>query len=478
MMRFVFAVMVFVALLTSGPLRAAEDGPHWSAVRHGVSAMPLEPWRDGATDKPFAAYVADTRTALDAARKAIEPDDALRAAHVEMVAPRQWSLADECGGRAKDGVLLIHGLSDSPFLMRDLGDALARLPGKCLLVRSILLPGHGALPGDLVRPTAAQWKAATRYGVDSFAGQVGRVHLVGFSTGASLALDLVLNGAPTAPPVASLVLLSPSIGLTNRFPLHRIPFGFELFQAIMTAASGFGPEGHWLRIDEDQDFAKAESFPVMAPRPLMEVMTEVETATRPLTQPVLMAFAAEDVTVDFRASLDFFRLRVGNPASRVLLYVTPATLAAQSDFYAALGRDDHRVACIHGLGDGDIGCAPDRSVAARICAFGDAPGACVTGLSHIGVPVSPANRHYGAAGDYRNCLAYSTQKDWPRFCGCITDEQRAGTALCRGVAPSTEPLRLGEPTKAEIAAGGPLTARLGYNPLFDRLVSSIADFLK
>lgn len=477
-MRFVFAILAVVLALVPAPGRAAQEGASWSAERHGVSSMPLEPWRDGAADKPFAVYVADTRAALDAARKAIEPDDAVRAAHVDLVAPRQWPLAEECGGAAKDGVLLIHGLSDSPFLMRDLGDALARLPGKCLLVRSILLPGHGSVPGDLVRPTAAQWKAAVRYGTDSFAGQVGRVHLVGFSTGATLALDLVLNGAPTVPPVASLILLSPSIGLTNRFPLHRIPFGFELFQAIMTAASGFGPAGHWLRLDEDQDFAKAESFPVMAPRPLMEVMTEVETATRPLTLPVLMAFAAEDVTVDSKASLDFFSKRVGNPDSRVLLYVAPATLAAQPDYYAALGRADRRIACLHGLGGADVGCAPDRAGAVGTCAFGNAPGPCITSLSHIGVPVAPSNRHYGAAGDYRNCLAYASKKDWSSFCGCVTPEQRAGAALCRGIVPASGPLRFGEPTKAEIEAGGPLTARLGYNPLFDRMVDSIAAFLK
>ncbi|SEH34421.1 alpha/beta hydrolase [Magnetospirillum fulvum] len=477
-MRFVFAMMMVLVLLAPVSGRAAESGAAWSAVRHGLSAMPLEPWRDGTSDKSFAAYVADTRAGLDAARTAVEPDAAKRAAQVELVAPRQWPLAEECGGTAKDGVLLIHGLSDSPFLMKDLGDALARLPGKCLLVRSILLPGHGTLPGDLVRPTAAQWKAAVRYGTDSFAGQVGRVHLVGFSTGATLALDLVLNGAPTAPPVASLILLSPSIGLTNRFPLHRIPFGFELFQAIMTAASGFGPEGHWLRIDEDQDFAKAESFPVMAPRPLMEVMTEVETSTRPLTLPVLMAFAAEDVTVDSLASLDFFHARVSNPDSRVLLYVAPATLAAQPDLYAARERRDHRIVCLHGLGGDDVGCAPARSPAAVTCPFGDQAGTCITALSHIGIPISPTNPHYGATGDYRNCLAYSSRKDWPRFCGCVTAEQRAGSALCRGVLPASGPVRLGEPTKDDIATNGPLTARLGYNPLFDRLVDKVADFLK
>jgi alpha-beta hydrolase superfamily lysophospholipase len=480
MMRVLLALLTVMMFMASSPGRAVEgpEPPRWSAARHGQSTMPLETWRDSqGRDKPFAAYLADTRAALDASRAGIEPDAALRAAHVELVAPRQWPLAESCNGTAKAGLLLIHGLSDTPFLMRDVGDALAELPEKCLLVRSILLPGHGSIPGDLVRPTAAQWGAAVRYGIDSFAGEVERVHLAGFSTGAALALDLVLNGAPTRSPVGSLILLSPSIGLTNRFPLHRIPYGFEMFRAVMMAVSGFGPAGDWLRINEDQDYTKAESFPVMAPRPLMEVMGAVERSTAPLSRPVLMAFSAEDVTVDGAASLDFFRARAVNPDSRALIYVSPAALAAQPDRFGPLAQD-RRIACIHGDGAGDVGCTLDRNAPIKLCAFGDAPGPCVTRIGHIAVPIAPTNRHYGPQGDYRNCLAYEDKKAWSRFCGCVTSEQRDSSALCRGVTPARLPLRLGEPTKADIEAEDVLTARLGYNPLFDGLIGAIDAFLK
>jgi len=467
------------ALLLSIPAAQAATGPEpapWSAARHQPTAMPFETWRDGnGADKPFATYVADTLAVLHPARQPIEPDPTLAATHAELVGPHQWPLDPACGGQAKAGMLLVHGLSDSPYLMRDLGDALARLPGRCLLVRSILLPGHGGVPGDLIRPTAAEWQAAVRYGVDSFAGEVPQVHLAGFSTGAALALDLTLNGAPTKVKLASLVLLSPSIGLTNRFPLHRIPYGFELFQAILTAVRGFGPEGAWLRIDADQDFAKAESFPVMAPRPLMEVMTEVDRAKRPLTLPVLMAVSADDVTVDPQASLDFFRNRVANPASRLLLYASPATLAAHPDRYAQLDQTDPRITCLRGSAADATGCAPPP--AAPPCPFGEPAGICVSKVGHNGVPIAPTNPHYGAAGDYRNCLGYATNQDWSKLCGCVTAPQRAGLPQCRGVTPATQPLRFSEVTPEDLKHEDGLVARIGFNPLFDRMIGAIDAFL-
>jgi len=57
------------------------------------------------------------------------------------------------------GALLIHGLLDSPFVMRDIG---AELQEQGLLVRSILLPGHGTVPGALLNVTYEDWLQALR----------------------------------------------------------------------------------------------------------------------------------------------------------------------------------------------------------------------------------------------------------------------------------------------------------------------------
>ena len=94
--------------------------------------------------------------------------------------------ADCEGGALRDGkptraVLLIHGLMDSAFVMRDLGE---RFKKECFLVRAILLPGHGTVPGDLLSVSMQDWIEATHAGVQSFADlDLDALYLVGFSLG-------------------------------------------------------------------------------------------------------------------------------------------------------------------------------------------------------------------------------------------------------------------------------------------------------
>ena len=118
-------------------------------------------------------------------------------------------------------MLLIHGLGDSPYEMRDLGE---RFAAACYLVRAILLPGHGTVPGDLLGVGYPAWTEATRLGVASFAGQAERLYLVGFGAGATLALDYALEDASPGegPALGGLVLLAPALaspgGLLRRSP--------------------------------------------------------------------------------------------------------------------------------------------------------------------------------------------------------------------------------------------------------------------
>ncbi|CCG09354.1 alpha/beta hydrolase [Pararhodospirillum photometricum] len=456
----------------------------WTAVRHRPSSLPLTPWRVNGAEVSFADYVTRTHAALDAARRGWEPDDVVRAQHVEAVAPREWPLAEACQGKARAGVLLIHGLSDTPYSLRDLGDVLAGRDSLCLRVRSILLPGHGGVPGDLLTATAEDWRQAVRYGVASFAGDVDTVHLVGFSLGGALALDLVLKGAPTTPAVGSLVLLAPAVGADNRFPVHKIPFGFDLFKGILALASGFTPKGEWLRLNEDLDFARHESFPLVALQELMTVMGGLSQAPRPLTQPVFMAFAAEDQAVDSQASLDFFRAYAPHPKSRLLLSAAPATLAAAPERYADLPREDPRITCLQGVGPDaqppsrEASCTALPSALALACPYGSGPDGCLVSSGHLAPPIAPTNPHYGAGGDYRNCLGYLSAHDPQRFCACVPDPQRRASALCQDQALLPGTLRQGEPVEADLKAEGSVMARLGYNPHFNTLAEAVVAFFE
>jgi len=111
-------------------------------------------------------------------------------------------------------VLLLHGMSDSPYTYRALGTALAE---NGYWVIGLRLPGHGTAPSGLRHVTWQDMAAAVDLAVDHLASKVDdrSVHIVGYSTGAALALDFTLDAldGDNAPVPASLVLISPAIGV-------------------------------------------------------------------------------------------------------------------------------------------------------------------------------------------------------------------------------------------------------------------------
>jgi len=134
--------------------------------------------------------------------------------------PRQWSPnwnhSFELGPEdALGGVLLLHGMSDSPYSLRALGESLA---GRGYRVLGLRMPGHGTIPSGLRTVTWEDMAAATRLGVRHLAESLGDkpIHLMGYSTGGALALDYTLNALKgmAVPTPASLVLVSPAIGIT------------------------------------------------------------------------------------------------------------------------------------------------------------------------------------------------------------------------------------------------------------------------
>jgi alpha-beta hydrolase superfamily lysophospholipase len=128
-----------------------------------------------------------------------------------------WNLTFEIPAtRPKGAVLLLHGLTDSPYSMRALAELFA---ARGWYVVGLRLPGHGTAPAALTRVTWQDWAAATRLAARHLRAKAGpEVPLViaGYSTGAALAVEYALatlQGEPL-PRAAGLVLLSPAIGVS------------------------------------------------------------------------------------------------------------------------------------------------------------------------------------------------------------------------------------------------------------------------
>lgn len=111
-------------------------------------------------------------------------------------------------------VLLLHGLTDAPYSLRQMG---RRLHESGATVLSLRIPGHGTAPSGLVTVSWQDMAAAVRLAMHHLAeiGGGRPIHIVGYSNGAALAIHYVLASLdePELPPVQSLVLLSPEIGI-------------------------------------------------------------------------------------------------------------------------------------------------------------------------------------------------------------------------------------------------------------------------
>jgi alpha-beta hydrolase superfamily lysophospholipase len=113
------------------------------------------------------------------------------------------------------GALLLHGLSDSPYSLRAIGDRLHR---RGYHVVGLRLPGHGTAPSGLLQPQWEDFAAAVRIGAQHLRARIGEqapLVIVGYSNGAALAAEYALARlqGEDLPRVDALVLLSPAIGV-------------------------------------------------------------------------------------------------------------------------------------------------------------------------------------------------------------------------------------------------------------------------
>jgi esterase/lipase len=139
------------------------------------------------------------------------------------------------GGPTAGAVLLVHGLTDSPYYVAAIGDALY---AKGYNVVAVLLPGHGTAPECLLHVTRQQWQTEVRFGLSVARRLGGKVSMVGFSTGGALALDAIAANYATSDrdPIAwgNLLLFSPAIGFDNwKLDLCDVPVASDVIEKIM-----------------------------------------------------------------------------------------------------------------------------------------------------------------------------------------------------------------------------------------------------
>ena len=159
---------------------------------------------DYAGDEPFEAYVRQASELINTERVFLAENEQDKATEFERVKPFEQALPATCPVPVPHGVLLLHGVLDTPFAMRDIAAALAE---RCIASRAILLPGHGTRPGDMLGIHWRDWVAAAQYGVRSLKREHESVSMIGFSLGGLISL----HTAAMRSDVHRIVALSPAL---------------------------------------------------------------------------------------------------------------------------------------------------------------------------------------------------------------------------------------------------------------------------
>ena len=155
----------------------------------------------------------------------------------------------------KAGILLLHGLSDSPYSLRAIGQRLHEAGAHVVGLR---IPGHGTAPSALIETTWQAMSAAVRIAMVHLKEQVDEqpLHIVGYSNGGALSLRYALETIEDSelPKVDSIALISPELAVS---PVAALAIWQERIGYLLRLK-----KLQWESVKMEYDPYKYNSFPV------------------------------------------------------------------------------------------------------------------------------------------------------------------------------------------------------------------------
>jgi alpha-beta hydrolase superfamily lysophospholipase len=313
--------------------------------------------------------------------------------------------------------LLLHGLSDSPYSLREVARILSR---NGIYVLGLRLPGHGTIPAGINTARVEDWMAAINLGTRHVLAQGEPTQpfiIVGYSNGAALAIKYTLDALEedTLTVPDHLILFSPAVGVTPLAAMadwHKylsfIPF-FEKFQ--------------WSSIRLEYDPYKYTSFPKNAgqqtynlTKDIRKRMNRLKTANRLSAFPPTLTFqSVADSTVSTQAVVrGLYEQLQGKQHELVLFDVNRHALTRsvfKSDFQTFMDQlwkkpnQTYRLTMITNVGEDTSEVlartreAHSNEIALTTLGLRWPEG--VYSLSHLALPFSPDDPLYGNKGASR-----------------------------------------------------------------------------
>ena len=233
---------------------------------------------------------------------------------------RSYTMAP--AGTPVGAVVMLHGLTDSPYSLRHLS---LRYRDAGYFVVAIRLPGHGTVPSGLSNVEWEQWTAATRLAVREARRNSAPntpLHVVGFSNGGALAMKYSLEalGDSSLARPDRIILMSPMIGITSMARFAGV-MGWPALLPRFAKAS-------WLGIVPEFNPFKYNSFPVngarqssLTARALQQQIGEYAASGKLADLAPVQTFqSVVDFTVSTRAIVNSLYVNLPANGSELLLF--------------------------------------------------------------------------------------------------------------------------------------------------------------
>ena len=253
------------------------------------------------------------------------------------------------------GVLLVHGLGDSPFSFTDVAQHLA---DQGYLVRSILLPGHGSKVADLMLPNLEDWQNVVHHHTQLLKEQTEEVWLGGYSTGANLVTSEALKDND----IEGLLLFSPAFKPGS----STVKFA-KIASYFLT----------WADQDPETNPIRYNSLPMHGAAVYYDTakIVQQDLEGNKYTKPVFMIASEGDNVIDTTFATSVFETQFTNIKNQ-LVWQGENTFPANNATTFSMNRPDLKIV------DG----------------------------SHMGLLFSPNNPEYGEKGTVRICSNGQTEE--------------------------------------------------------------------
>ena len=191
-------------------------------------------------------------------------------------------------------MLLIHGLLASPAELKDYAEVLVEQGYTVMVVR---LKGHGTSPYDLRKQTYEDWFASVQRGLTIVNAFCHSVVVIGFSTGAALALKLVAEHKDHI--VAVIAVAVPMEFVDKSFFFVPLLHGTNRLVKWVSSVEGVKP---FLEHSPEHVDINYGHIPVKSLYELRSLIDDLEQQLPKIEVPLCIIYADEDPVVDIESA--------------------------------------------------------------------------------------------------------------------------------------------------------------------------------